>query len=83
MLVLFDHRCRECNTVFEDLVLRDGPKTANCPECKGLADRQLGAVRLDPRMGLDPAFPTMADKWADRRLQHQRIEERRNREHGD
>lgn len=83
MLVLFDHRCSECSKVFEELVERDGPKTANCPDCGGLADRQLGSLRMDPKLGVDPSYPTMADKWVKRRLQHQRIEEKRKREHGD
>lgn len=82
-LVLFDHECERCGFRFEELVERDGPKVANCPECGSSAPRLLSAIRLDYRMGTDPAFPTASDAWAKRRLQHQRIEERRHREHGD
>lgn len=84
MLVLFDHECDHCGHVFEELVERDTPNPAQCPECTGYSThRLLSPLRLDPSLGVSRDFPTMADKWEKRRKQHQRIEERRNREHGD
>lgn len=82
-LVLFDHECERCGLRFEELVDRDGLKTVNCPECGSPAPRLLSCLRLDHRMGTDPGFPTAADQWEKRRRQHQQIEERRHREHGD
>ena len=82
-LVLFDHECDICGHIFEELVDRDGA-SPSCPECTSYSThRLLSPLRLDPRLGVSRDFPSMADKWEKNRKQHQRIEERRNREHGD
>lgn len=83
MRVLFDYAC-EHGHLFEELVDRDSRDSVTCPACGSPAQRQLSALRLDARMGIDAAsFPTMGDKWVRNRAQRQRIEEARKREHGD
>lgn len=82
-LVLFDHYCERCYLEFEELVERDGPKMANCPNCGFSATRQLSGLRTRFALGASPDFPTAAARWERVRRQHQRIEERRHREHGD
>lgn len=81
-LILFDFRCQQCSSVFDDLVKPDVFE-APCPECGGNGTRLVSKPRIDPRMGLDPdGFPTMGDKWAQVRAQRKKVEERREREHG-
>jgi len=60
-MLLFDFRCRECGTKFEDLVKSDEHTTA-CKSCGGLSDRLISAVRakLDPISG---DFPGATLKW--------------------
>jgi putative FmdB family regulatory protein len=82
-LVLFDHECHRCGLVFEELVERDGPNTANCPTCGFAASRLLTGLRTRLSMGASLDFPTAAAKWERVRKQHQRIEARHHREHGD
>ena len=84
-MILFDHECPNCGTVFE--ALRQSATSTEAVECTDcgqtvFAKKLLSAPRMDPRLGVDSAgFPTMGEKWIRRRKQHQRIEERRKREH--
>ncbi len=59
---LYDFEC-PCGTVFEELVPMSRRKKATCPQCGGTAKQKISSVRLDPRLGLDPGFPTMIDRW--------------------
>jgi len=79
--LLFDFRCQQCTSVFDDMVKPDVYE-APCPKCGGTGTRLISAPRIDPRMGVDPSFPTMGDKWARVREQRKIYEERREREHG-
>jgi putative FmdB family regulatory protein len=84
MLLMDDFECRSCQSVFEELADRNAPETVKCPMCGQFnATRLIAAPRLDPRMGVDPAFATMGDRWVRKRDQQKKIEERRHREHGD
>ena len=81
--LVFDHECTSCAHVFEELVYLDGPHPA-CPKCATPnATRLLAAPRIDPKLGVSSAFPTMADKWARVRRQRQKIADKLQREHGD
>ena len=85
-MILFDHQCPNCGAVFEALrQSSDSQEKVECTVCHttDFATKLLSAPRLDPKLGVDAiGFPTMGDKWTRRRQQHQRIEERRKREHG-
>ena len=83
MMILFDWECAGCGATFEEFE-HDGKKPL-CPVCfTDSATKLIGAPRIDPRLGLDASgFPSMGAKWAKRRAQHQRTEERRHREHDD
>ena len=64
MLRYFDLRCTQCGETTEELIDKD-QKRISCPECGGIAVRQLAAPRIDwKKMGLDPDFPSAQDKWA-------------------
>lgn len=82
MLRLFDHECRLCGLVFEELVEPEAPKGPPCPKCDAVdAKRLITGTRIDPRLGIDPSgFPTMGDKWAKIRRQRQQIERKRDSE---
>ena len=85
MLLLNDYEC-SCGKIFEELADPSAPEKVKCPGCCqfGTATRLLCAPRIDPRLGVDAeSFPSMGDKWVRRRQQHQKIEERRYREHGE
>lgn len=79
-LLLFDFECPTGHT-FEDMV-RPEIHSAECPTCGQPARRLITGTRIDPRLGLDPAFSTCGDKWARIRVQRRAIEDRRYRDHG-
>ena len=81
-LILYEWRCRSCDTKFDEMTYSD-VRTCECPECGGEADRLLSAGHIDPRLGIDPAFATMRDKWARTQEQHAREAYRRRAETGD
>lgn len=79
---MFDFECGRCSKVFEDLVKPD-QHTTECPWCGDPSARRLiTGTRIDPRLGLDPAFATVGDRWARIREQRRRIEEAKARDHG-
>ena len=78
--IFFEFRC-DCGTKFSDLVKPD-VMTAQCPDCGFTARRILSAPTIDPRLGADPDFPTMADQWAKVRYQQKRIEDKKARSLG-
>ena len=80
--ILFDFRCEVCSNIFESMVKPD-VFSAACPECGGESQRLISAPRLDPRLGLDPSFSTMSDKWARKHYQQRRIEDKRARRDGE
>lgn len=83
-MLLDDFECRHCSHVFEELAARDEPESVKCPKCGTAgATRLIACPRIDPRLGVDPAFSTMGDKWVRKRTQQKKIEERRKRDHGD
>jgi putative FmdB family regulatory protein len=84
MAILYDWRCNiaSCNTKFEAMAPMSQLVTT-CPECGGQAKRLISAPRIDPRMGVDLAFGTMADKWARKMEKRGKEAARRMREHGE
>lgn len=80
-LILYDFECQQCTHTFDDLVKSDVYQ-APCPQCGHNATRLISTPRLDPRLGIDPAFPTMGDRWAKVREERARHEARRERDHG-
>ncbi len=78
-LLLFDFECPDGH-IFEELVPSE-EKTCPC-KCGKEAIRQIGCVRIDWRaMGVDPDFPTCADKWAKMQERKARKEESFNLTH--
>lgn len=80
-LLLFDFRCTGCNHKFDDMVKSDVYE-APCPECGAQAKRLISCPRLDPKMGLDPDFPTAYDAWAKSKTQKTKIDKAHYKEHG-
>lgn len=79
--MLFEFRCPSCNKKFDAMVKPD-IREAPCTNCGTTGKRVISTPRLDPRMGLDPDFATMGDKWARIREQRAKIEKKHYKEHG-
>lgn len=83
-LLLSDYECTKCGHVFEELADRDAPETVKCEQCGQFSCKRLiTGTRIDPALGADLAFPTMADAWARKHKQAAEIERKRKREHGE
>lgn len=84
-MILYDFKCPECAQIFEELV-KAGVNTAPCPECKATACKvMLKPPRID-WMGMGSqasASPEFIDRFEKVHKQQARIEEAREREHGD
>lgn len=79
-LLMFDFLCDKGHE-FEDLIEPEYHYTV-CPVCMGNAYRQISAVRVDWRnMGIDPGFPSAANKWAKMQEQKARKEDSQNLVH--
>ncbi|MHC4372209.1 MAG: FmdB family zinc ribbon protein [Planctomycetota bacterium] len=83
-MILYEWRCTDasCNTKFDRMTKMSQTVTV-CPECGGQAKRLISAATLDYRMGVDPDFGTMGDKWAKRLEERGKEAARRKQEHGD
>jgi putative FmdB family regulatory protein len=77
---LYEFKCvhPECEHNFDEYVAYEDIPSVKCPECGSPTHRLITAPRIDPRLGLDPSFPTMQDKWARVRRQRAKIESRRD-----
>jgi putative FmdB family regulatory protein len=63
---IYDYRCNNCEHSYEALRSVANRDNAQCPGCKSsLSTLLISAPRIDPRMGLDPDFPTAYKKWGD------------------
>lgn len=73
---LYEFECKneDCKTRFDEYVTYEDIPTVKCPECGTDTTRLYSPLRMDPRLGVDPSFPTMADKWARTRRQRAKIE---------
>lgn len=61
---MYDYVCRSCAHKFEDIQSVSLRETSVCPACESTAAMVIRvAPRLDPRMGLDPGFPSAYAKW--------------------
>lgn len=61
MAILFDFKCDNCDTIFEEYVsLSD--KTCSCPKCESTAQRMISPVRSKLE-GVSGDFPGAAMKW--------------------
>ena len=61
---LYDYQCQQCLEVFEAHNSVSNRGWTVCPKCSGEAMHViLTAPMMDPRMGLDPSFPSAAAKW--------------------
>ena len=79
-LLLFDFLC--ANEHLQEVLVQSEVHTRTCPACGGESIRLIPTPRIDPRLGVDPAFGTMSDKWARKHQQARRLDETREREHG-
>jgi putative FmdB family regulatory protein len=80
-LLLFEFRCTQCSTKHDELVHSD-VFSAECPRCGGESMRIVSTPRIDPRLGVDPDFCTMSDKWARKHENTRKLQEQKEREHG-
>lgn len=73
---LYEFQCNStyCQHQFDEYVAYEDIPTVKCPKCGTDTTRHITAPRMDPRLGVDPSFPTMADKWARTRRQRAKIE---------
>ena len=80
MLRLFDFECQnpDCSHTFEELVKYEEQGSVLCPLCNHSTKRLIGAANIDPKLGIDPNYPTMYDKWARTRRQRKQIESKRD-----
>jgi putative FmdB family regulatory protein len=79
--MVFEFYCEDCNKIFDGFVKPDKHEES-CPNCKAMCHRVVSSPRLDMRMGVDPDFSTMADKWDKMHNQGRKIDEKRAEEHG-
>lgn len=85
MLRMYDYSCEHCGHSFEALVEVEERKFQSCPECDGRAKQALRKVpMLDPRMGIDPDFPTAYRNWANKheKLSDGRMKDSNNTRYG-
>jgi putative FmdB family regulatory protein len=82
---MFLFRClrKACGHQFDDYVAYSDIPTVKCEECGHKTERLITAPTIDPRMGLDPSFSTMSDKWAKVREQRAKIESAQAAKNGD
>lgn len=64
---LYEYLCPSCGHEFEEFNSIEDRAKEQCPSCTSIAEVQISAPHFDPRIGLDPDFPTFADKWANAR----------------
>jgi putative FmdB family regulatory protein len=82
-VILYSYSCPSCEQDFDEFApLAECSRAAPCPSCGGFSPRKITFPTIDPRLGVDPDFPTLADKWA--RTHHSRSlhEKKKEREHG-
>jgi putative FmdB family regulatory protein len=64
MLRMYDYHCPHCDRYFEALAESTERHFHHCHHCEGTAQLVIRSVpMLDPRMGVDKDFPTMAKRW--------------------
>jgi putative FmdB family regulatory protein len=80
-LILYDFRCTACGLKFDDMVKSDVFETP-CISCGSQSKRLVSCPRLDPRMGLDPDFPTAYDAWAKSKTIKAKTDRAHYKEHG-
>lgn len=81
-LMLSDYECTACGHIFEELADRDAPETVKCEQCGQFSCKRLiTGTRIDPRLGVDPSYPTLYDAWARKRKQAAAQERKRKLEH--
>jgi putative FmdB family regulatory protein len=82
--MLFDFRCPDCNSVFEDLVKPD-IRSAQCPECGATAARMVSTPRIDrTRIALtNGASPESIAHFDRIHRERAAYENRMKAEHGD
>lgn len=85
---MFDFRCNDCEHIFEGWDTIDRTANPQCPTCQGSATvRLISKPRIDytnmavPMSGGDGSAKAI-DKWAKRRAEKVKIEERNLRNHG-
>jgi putative FmdB family regulatory protein len=79
---IFDFKCNDCGSLTEEITSTD-IRRIECSVCGSAADRIIsGQFLIDPRMGLDPCFPTVGDRWAKVRNQRRKLLDAKHRDHG-
>ena len=60
---IYQYRCADCGEEHEALKKVDERSLNQCPYCMSMAEQILTPVHFDPRMGVDPDFPTAYAAW--------------------
>lgn len=60
---LYEYNC-SCGEVYDTLSSVANRESNPCPKCGLTGKPTIGPSHFDYRMGVDPDFPTMADRWA-------------------
>lgn len=58
----YEYECDQCGNRF-DAVKKIADRHYACCSCGYSARHVITACHFDPRMGVDPDFPTFASKW--------------------
>lgn len=68
MMPIYLFECDKCTMRFDATRSIKERKACPCPHCDdGVGQQKITPVGFDTaKMGLDPSFPTFADKWARR-----------------
>lgn len=63
----YEYHCDQCGESF-DRVQKIKDREYACCQCGYSAKKVMSACHFDPRMGVDPDFPTAARKWDKKHL---------------
>lgn len=63
---IYEYKCPKghISEILNSVENRHASQFCRTPGCGQLAKFITSAPNLDPKMGVDPDMPTMADKWA-------------------
>lgn len=61
---LYHYRCEDGHGMDDIRKVEERHDAPTCYLCGKPTVLEIQTAVFDPRMGLDPAFPTMQDKWA-------------------
>lgn len=73
-LLIFDFVCTKCGHSFEEMQELDDHKDIPCTNCRYTAVRTISGTSIDPKLGVDTAFPSAAGRWEKKQRQRAKID---------